>query len=146
MRDGIGGGRMTRGGTNPRRANGTQRNHARAAVRQRGEPCWICGLPVDHSLPRMDPCEFVVDELEPVSRGGSPYRAGNLATAHRCCNGWRSARSVEYVERVRAEVLAAFGGWSCPQDFVAKAKAVERARRSGGAPVSLAPPRTTTDW
>jgi len=95
----------------PRRANGSARNKNRRRLRAEGRPCWICrefgrtGI-IDYSLPHLHPMAFEVDELCPVSKwreGGysSPEACANdyanLAAAHRCCNQWRSNKSVDEV-------------------------------------------------
>ena len=53
---------------NPRRSNGHRRDALRARVLARDGTCWMCGLPIDRSLPNLHPCQGVVDELVPVSR------------------------------------------------------------------------------
>ena len=90
--------------TNPRVANGTRRRNIRKWLRAQGRPCWICRAfgrsgAIDYSLPAGHPFSFEVDELVPVSKGGSPPSRANVDAAHRCCNQWRSDKSV-------AEVLA----------------------------------------
>ncbi len=87
---------------NPRVTNGNARRKVRARLKAEGRPCWICeafGRPaeIDYSLSHNNPGAFEVDELIPVSRGGSPFEYSNLAAAHRRCNQWRSNRSVEEV-------------------------------------------------
>lgn len=83
------------------------------------------------------------DELIPVSRGGSPYDRENVAPAHRCCNNWRRARPVAFVECIRSLVTSRFGPCSSPLEFVARAKMLER---DAAATVSKDPPKPTTDW
>ena len=85
--------------SNPRRANGSARDKVRARLRAIGAPCWICGKPIDYSLgmvvdprtgkTRPHPMSFVVDEVVPVSRGGSPYDLANCRAAHWTCNARR---------------------------------------------------------
>ena len=104
---------------NPRRSNGHRRDSARRTVRSWGRPCAICGRPIDYSLPPGDPWSFEVDEIVPVSKGGSPYDTANLQPAHRRCNIWRSNRSMQ-------EVLAMRGLGGGAREFV--------------------PPKPTTDW
>lgn len=106
----------------------------------------MCGLPIDPSLPNLDPCQGVVDELVPVSQGGSPYQASNCVAAHRCCNNWRKAKPVGMVERVRAVVASGMGGASSPQEWCAKARAALLAMRHGVSAVASEPPRPSTDW
>jgi hypothetical protein len=78
-----------------------------------GRPCWICRLAgksgaIDYSLRYPHPYSFVVDELVPVSKywlGGYATREAaaldykNLAAAHKCCNEWRSNKTVDEVRR-----------------------------------------------
>ena len=90
---------------NPRRANGTRRDAVRKWLRSQGRPCWICrafGRPghIDYSLPAGHPLSFEVDELVPVSKGGSPFDRANVDAAHRRCNQWRGNRSVDEVLRI----------------------------------------------
>lgn len=82
---------------NPRRANGHRRDSARRIVRSWGGPCAICRMPIDYSLPPGTPWSFEVDEIVPVSKGGSPYDPASLQPAHRRCNQWRSNRSMSEV-------------------------------------------------
>jgi len=119
----CGGGALTKR-KNVRSANGSRRKAARAAVIARGDPCWICGLPINYSLPAGNPEAAEVDELVPVSLGGSPYDQHNLAAAHRCCNCWRSNRSVAYVNVAKTAIARDFG-WCTPAQFVRLAKAYE---------------------
>jgi len=119
----CGGGALTKR-KNVRSANGSRRKAARAAVIARGDPCWICGLQIDYSLPAGNPEAAEVDELVPVSLGGSPYDQHNLAAAHRCCNCWRSNRSAAYVNVTKTAVARDFG-WCTPEQFVRLAKAYE---------------------
>lgn len=71
---------------NPRYSNGNARRKLRARLKAEGRPCALCGLAIDYSLPAGDPMSFEVDEIVPVSRGGSPYDYGNLQPVHRACN------------------------------------------------------------
>ena len=121
------------GGRNPRYANGARRRALAARMRAAGGSCWICGLAIDCGLPAGDPLAFELDELVPVSKGGSPTDPANVAPAHRCCNQWRSNRSVSAVERIRAEARAR-GGWRDPRAFCEAARSVAKGKR-GGTPV-----------
>ena len=98
--------------SNPRRSNGALRDKLRLRLKNEGRPCWICVLAgrtgeIDYALPARHPYSFEVDELVPVSKywlGGypSPEAAAldyqNLGATHRCCNEWRSNRTVEEVK------------------------------------------------
>ena len=93
---------MTRGGANPRYAKSSARVKLRNRLRAEGRGCWICrafGRPdaIDYTLPARHPRSFEVDELVPVSKGGSPIDYGNVDAAHRECNIWRGNRSVQEV-------------------------------------------------
>ena len=86
---------------NPRRSNGSARDKIRERWRSRGEPCALCGKPIDYSLGfvtdprtgkrRMHPMAFVVDEIVPVCFGGSPYTMANTRPAHYICNARRGS-------------------------------------------------------
>ena len=56
----------------------------------------LCGRPVDKSLPPGLPGSPEVDEIIPVSKGGSPYLFSNCRLAHRWCNRVRSNHSVAW--------------------------------------------------
>lgn len=71
---------------NPRYANGSRRRKIRAWLKAQGNPCALCGKPIDYSLPARHPMSFEVDEIVPVSLGGSPYSRDNVQAAHRICN------------------------------------------------------------
>ena len=120
---------------NPRRRAG--RDALVRRVRALGEPCWICGLPIDTTLPAGHPLAFELDELVPVSKGGSPIDFDNTAGSHRVCNQWRQARSVASVIAVRDEVRRRLGPWQSALAFVEGARAVSRGAkgRVGQAPV-----------
>lgn len=104
---------------NPRRANGSRRDKVRATVRSWGRPCAICGQPIDYSLPPGHPDSFEVDEIVPVSKGGSPFDVGNCQPAHRRCNQWRGARSM---------------------------REISETSRVGSESAGFPPPMTSTDW
>ena len=90
---------------NPRNSNGNARRKLRMWLRSQGRPCWICQAfgrngDIDYSLPARHPYSFEVDELVPVSKGGSPIDRSNVDAAHRCCNQWRGNKSVAEVMRI----------------------------------------------
>lgn len=79
-----------------------------ALVRDRaaaGEPCGICGMPIDVTLPqwiidadgkrKRSPLSVECDEIIPISRGGSPTDPDNVRPAHRICNQRRGAGGKE---------------------------------------------------
>lgn len=86
----------------PRRVNRAARNRARAACLARDTPCAICGGPIDMTIPWPDPWSAEVDEIIPVSRGGSPTDARNLEKVHRRCNQLKGDGTLE-AARLKAE-------------------------------------------
>lgn len=48
--------------------------------------CGICGKEVDKTLPFNHPLAPELDEIVPVSRGGSAFDIDNLQLVHRLCN------------------------------------------------------------
>ena len=71
---------------NPRCSNGYRRRQIRAWVLATQDTCGICGLLVDKSLKSPDPMSAEVDEIVPVSKGGSPIDRRNVQLVHRICN------------------------------------------------------------
>ena len=68
------------------------RRRARKRVAQRvkaGEPCALCGQPIDLSVPYPDPLAFTVDHIVPTSNGGGDEYE-QLRPAHFRCNRQRS--------------------------------------------------------
>ena len=91
---------------NPRRANGHRRDQVRRRVLREETDCWLCGLPVDKTLKTPDPGSPEVDEVIPVSLGGSPVDRANCRLSHRLCNvrrgnGTRQPAALAVVKRVR---------------------------------------------
>lgn len=80
--------------TASRYANGHARRKVRAWLKAQGRPCALCGRPIDYDLPAGDPMSFEVDEIVPVSRGGSPIDQANVQPAHRICNERRGNRPI----------------------------------------------------
>ena len=79
--------------TNPRYANGHRRRTLRARLLATPHPiCAECGEPIDKTLHHLDPGAPEVDEIIPISRGGSPLKRSNLRLLHRICNQRRGAR------------------------------------------------------
>lgn len=79
------------GGRNPRVSNGHRRRELRRRVLAEETHCGICGQVVDKSLRlgpdgNPHPLSAEVDEILPVSRGGSPYERENCRLTHRICN------------------------------------------------------------
>lgn len=74
---------------NPRNANGHRRRQVRARVLAEESLCGICGLPVDKTIKTPHPDSPEVDEIIPVSLGGSPTKRSNCRLTHRICNAKR---------------------------------------------------------
>ena len=74
---------------NPRRANGYRRDQVRRRILAEEDTCWLCGRPVDKTLHYLHPGAPEVDEVVPVSLGGSPFERANCRLAHRLCNSRR---------------------------------------------------------
>ena len=94
--------------SNPRSTNGAARRKIRARLKAEQRGCWICrafGRPdaINYDLPARHPGSFEVDELLPVSKGGSPIDYNNVDATHRSCNGWRGNKSVDEVLRIAGE-------------------------------------------
>ena len=84
---------MTTVKPNPRKANGHRRRQVVARVYASEDLCAICGKPVDKTLPYIDPTTGkphpwakTVDEIQPMSFGGSAIKRSNCRLAHRDCN------------------------------------------------------------
>ena len=100
----------------PRYSNGSRRRAIQARWRAIGDPCHICGKPIDYSLgmfvdqrtgkKRMHPMAFVVDEIVPVSKGGDPLDFSNTRPAHWICNAKRGDGT--RVQRVSAPLPQPF--------------------------------------
>ncbi|KAA8828304.1 HNH endonuclease [Bifidobacterium tissieri] len=93
-------------GPNPRNANGHRRRQIQARVLAAYDTCHLCGRPVDKTLPAGLPGSPEVDEIIPVSRGGSPYQFTNCRLAHRWCNRIRSNHSVAWARQEIRRALA----------------------------------------
>ena len=70
----------------PRYANGHRRRKLRAQVLAEEDCCWLCNQPVDPELRHPHPFSATLDEIVPVSRGGSQYARDNVRLAHLLCN------------------------------------------------------------
>ena len=112
--------------TNPRYFDSAARSRVRDIVKARilsGEPCALCGQPIELDAPqwyvdpkdgrrKRAPWSWEVDEIVPVSKGGSPYDPANVQPAHRICNQRagdkrpRRATVVRQVARVDGETTA----------------------------------------
>ena len=76
----------------PRRQFPKLREDLRKRVYAMTDICGVCGRPVDKTLPAGSPMSPELDEIMPVSRGGSPYDIDNLQLTHRVCNRRKGAK------------------------------------------------------
>lgn len=110
---------MTGAKPNPRRDPAVRqlRTKTEQAIRSRvlaGEPCALCGQPIDLSLPQFyidpkdgrrkrAPWSLEVDEIIPASRGGLVY-GENCQPAHRACNQ-RAGAKRRLIQKRRLELV-----------------------------------------
>lgn len=77
---------------------GRQRRRLKAQLRREEANCWLCGYPIDDSLPSTHPMSRTVDEVIPRSRSVDPKRSAldrsNCRAAHRRCNSEKGDRLV----------------------------------------------------
>ena len=73
------------------RPTSAQRDRLRKVV-ARGHPaCWICGEPIDYTIPTPHPDSYELDHKIPLNRGGE-HTLTNAAASHRRCNRAKSDR------------------------------------------------------
>ena len=99
--------------SNPRYARYAERAAARKRIKALGLPCGICGKPIDYTLttytdPRdgkvkRHPLSFEVDEIVPISKGGSATDMSNLRPVHRICNQRRGNGTSSKSKRLATE-------------------------------------------
>jgi len=105
---------------NPRYANSAKREAIRAWLLATQDVCAICGHPIDKTLttyvdPRdgkvkRHPMSAEVDEIIPVSKGGSPIDRDNVRLVHRSCNQRRGNRT-EAIRRPQTAPLPTSRQW-----------------------------------
>lgn len=67
---------------------------ARAHVVATQTVCWICGRPVDKTLPGRHPLGPSADHVHPLGRGGPLLDPANLRLAHLRCNSSKKDRVI----------------------------------------------------
>lgn len=87
----------------PRKVNSALRASLRRRVIATYNTCAICGREVDKTLHYLDPLAPEVDEIIPVSRGGSPYDWDNLQLVHRVCNQRKGNKMVGDIDVTKIE-------------------------------------------
>jgi 5-methylcytosine-specific restriction endonuclease McrA len=63
----------------------------RAEVLASNSVCWLCGHPIDLTLPATHAMSATVDHVVSLAAGGDPRGAENLKPAHRRCNSRKGA-------------------------------------------------------
>lgn len=91
--------------TNPRSKNGAKRREIRRWLMHTQDTCALCGKPIDKTLKTPHPMSAEVDEIWPVSKGGSPYDRDNVQLVHRICNQRKGNRIYKQGEQVPAREL-----------------------------------------
>lgn len=76
--------------SNPRYANTAKRNDIRRWLLATQDVCALCGRPIDKTLKTPHPMSAEVDEIIPISKGGSPIDRDNVQLVHRICNQRKS--------------------------------------------------------
>ena len=105
------------GGTmsnNPRYENYAARQKLRARLLHNTEVCALCGKPIDKTLKTPHPMSAEVDEIIPISKGGSPIAPDNCQLVHRICNqrkGNKTNTTVSTVRRVIEQPLPTSRDW-----------------------------------
>lgn len=104
--------------SNPRYANYSARSALRKRMASQPQRCWMCGLPISPTYPARHPYALELDEIVPISKGGSAIDPANVRAAHRCCNQWRGDKPVCRVQSIATAARSAFGAWRSPAEFV----------------------------
>lgn len=65
----------------------------RRHVQRTGQPCWLCGNPIDLDLPPTHPQAFTADHINALGNGGKLL--GELKPAHRACNSSRGKKRTQ---------------------------------------------------
>lgn len=127
--------------SNPRYADYPARSALRKRMASQSQRCWMCGLPISQAYPARHPYALELDELVPISKGGSAVDPANVRAAHRCCNQWRGDKPVHRVQSIAAAARSSFGAWRSPAEFVLFARSATKGakaapRKTAGMPTS----------
>lgn len=112
--------------SNPRYANYSARSALRKRMASQPQRCWMCGLPISPTYPARHPYALELDEIVPISKGGSAIDPANVRAAHRCCNQWRGDKPVCRVQSIATATRSAFGAWRSPAEFVLFARSAAK--------------------
>lgn len=67
--------------SNPRYANYSARSALRKRMASQPQRCWMCGLPISPTYPARHPYALELDEIVPISKGGSAIDPANVRAA-----------------------------------------------------------------
>ena len=98
--------------SNPRYRKYHARVNLRRRVAKRGDPCAICGKPIDYSLPRGHPMAYELDEIVPISRGGSPTDPDNVQPTHAICNRKKGNKLIDERDAIDLGIPTSRDWWS----------------------------------
>lgn len=118
--------------SNPRYANYSARSTLRKRMASHPQRCWMCGLPISPTYPARHPYALELDEITPISKGGSAIDPANVRAAHRCCNQWRGDKPVCRVQSIATAARSAFGAWRSPAEFVLFARSAAKGAKTAG--------------
>ena len=130
--------------SNPRYANYSARSALRKRMASQPQRCWMCGLPISPTYPARHPYALELDEITPISKGGSAIDPANVRAAHRCCNQWRGDKPVCRVQSIATAARAAFGAWRSPAEFVLLARSAAKGAKQS--PTRRAEISNSRDW
>lgn len=103
--------------SNPRYLHSSKRERIRKQVLREEDYCWLCGDKVDTSLPHGLPQSPEVDEILPISLGGSPTERSNVRLAHRLCNQKRGNKLPEEAIEIARGIAAKRGPLQTSRDW-----------------------------
>lgn len=81
-------------------ANGHRRRKAVAKQKRASKVCYLCGGPIDVTLPKEHPMSFQLDHRLALAAGGDPWDPTNHGSTHRACNRAKSDRPVNPLVQV----------------------------------------------
>lgn len=84
--------------------NRVRRDKLRRIVLATETHCYLCGEPVDKSLPAKHPASAEVEDVVPVTKGGNPLDRDNLRLAHKSCNVRKSNKSLALYRELTSDV------------------------------------------
>jgi hypothetical protein len=69
------------------RSGRSKREAMKRHAQRYGATCWLCGKPIDMTLPYWDRWAYTADHEHPIAAGG--HINGPMFDAHRACNSSR---------------------------------------------------------